>query len=409
MVVPLAERGRAGFLGAAIPLRALPDLPLPPDADLSNVVPFARRRPGEEREAPVIAVDSAARIAPWWSRGSRAGFAVLLAGSLGLHASLYAFFNRQPEPLASIGIESISVEIVLGAHTAAGLEKTPSPLEAEVSSKGLPEEKKPEEAKAETAKENPDAANPESDTVIAEQGPDEIKAAAAEIKPAEETKPREEAKPAVDENAVEETKPVKAAKAPEPEAVKPEPALVAPAEATPAPQQPELAAAKTEYEQPSIIAPEPTPKKQEPKPQEEQTAAIKDAPKKPRGAKRANNRGEDARDRAPPASTFSLASSGIGVGRSDLDTNYAGIVRAHLARYKQYPAEARARGNEGDATVTFSLDASGAVTSVKLAHGSGFESLDQESIAMVRRASPFPTPPNGRAQSFTVPVGFTIR
>ncbi len=135
---------------------------------------------------------------------------------------------------------------------------------------------------------------------------------------------------------------------------------------------------------------------------------IKESARKPRETKHANNDGTDTRNRAPTTSAYSLASSGVGVGRSDVDTNYRGLVAAHLARYKQYPSDARARGEQGSATVTFGLDGNGVVTSVQLAHGSGTESLDQESLAMVRRASPFPAPPTGHAELFTVPVGFTI-
>ena len=44
----------------------------------------------------------------------------------------------------------------------------------------------------------------------------------------------------------------------------------------------------------------------------------------------------------------------------------------------------------------------------RLARGSGIASIDQEVQTMVRRASPFPAPPSGRAQSFTVPVRFRL-
>jgi len=84
------------------------------------------------------------------------------------------------------------------------------------------------------------------------------------------------------------------------------------------------------------------------------------------------------------------------------------LVSAHLARYKQYPADARSRGDGGTATVAFSLSGSGGVTSVRLTRGSGVASIDQEVQAMVRRASPFPAPPDGRSTSFTVPVSFRL-
>jgi len=108
------------------------------------------------------------------------------------------------------------------------------------------------------------------------------------------------------------------------------------------------------------------------------------------------------------ASNPSTAASNVGIGRSSNDTNYRGLVSAHLARHKQYPADARARGDGGTAAVTFSLSGSGSVTSVRLARGSGVASIDQEVQAMVRRANPFPAPPDGRSVSFTVPVSFRL-
>ena len=98
-----------------------------------------------------------------------------------------------------------------------------------------------------------------------------------------------------------------------------------------------------------------------------------------------------------------------GAGHSSRDSNYPGLVSAHLRRYKQYPADARSRGDRGSASVTFSLSGSGGVTSVRLARASGVASIDQEVQAMVRRASPFPAPPDGRPVSFTVPVSFDLQ
>lgn len=104
----------------------------------------------------------------------------------------------------------------------------------------------------------------------------------------------------------------------------------------------------------------------------------------------------------------STAASNVGIGRSDADTNYAGLVSAHLRRHQQYPADARSRHEQGTATVTFALDGGGRVTSARLVKGSGVASLDQEVQAMVHRASPFPPPPSRHAVSFTVPVTFRL-
>ena len=104
---------------------------------------------------------------------------------------------------------------------------------------------------------------------------------------------------------------------------------------------------------------------------------------------------------------WSQGSNGA-VGRAGL-MNYSGLVSAHLQKYKRYPADAEARGDKGRATVSFSLDGNGRVTSVRLARSSGVSSLDQEVQAMVRRASPFPAPPDGRSQSFLQSIGYGSR
>jgi protein TonB len=49
--------------------------------------------------------------------------------------------------------------------------------------------------------------------------------------------------------------------------------------------------------------------------------------------------------------------------------------------------------HEGTATVRFTIDRSGNVSSTQLIQGSGYPPQDAEAIAMVRRAAPFPLPP----------------
>ncbi|MFL6930329.1 MAG: energy transducer TonB, partial [Xanthobacteraceae bacterium] len=110
-----------------------------------------------------------------------------------------------------------------------------------------------------------------------------------------------------------------------------------------------------------------------------------------------------------PGAPASPSASGVGIGRAANDTNYSGLVFAHLARHNQFPADARNRGEQGSAMIGFSLDGGGRVTRVSLVRSSGFSSLDQEAPAMVRRASPFPAPPDGRPVSFTAPASFRIQ
>lgn len=81
-------------------------------------------------------------------------------------------------------------------------------------------------------------------------------------------------------------------------------------------------------------------------------------------------------------------------------------LMAHLERRKRYPAAARSRGEVGTASVRFTIDDGGNVLAVSLAGSSGFPELDQEVLALVRRASPVPAPPAGVNKTITVPVRF---
>ena len=84
-------------------------------------------------------------------------------------------------------------------------------------------------------------------------------------------------------------------------------------------------------------------------------------------------------------------------------------LMAHLERRKRYPANARRQRLEGVAQVQFTIDANGNVQSVALAGSSGIAELDQEVVAMVRRASPVPAPPPGVNRTIVVPVRFNLR
>ena len=112
---------------------------------------------------------------------------------------------------------------------------------------------------------------------------------------------------------------------------------------------------------------------------------------------------------APSPATAAQSASRIGRGRSSPDANYFARVAAHLARHKQFPEEARRRRHQGSASVAFNIDGVGRVTEVRLVSSAGSPALDREAQAMVRRASPFPPPPGGQPQTFSVPVSFTMR
>jgi periplasmic protein TonB len=86
--------------------------------------------------------------------------------------------------------------------------------------------------------------------------------------------------------------------------------------------------------------------------------------------------------------------------------SYQFIVGGMLERVKHYPERSLRRGAKGTATIGFVLDGSGGVASVVLLRSSGEAELDAESVALVRRAAPFPPAPPGAQHSFTVEVAF---
>ncbi len=83
-----------------------------------------------------------------------------------------------------------------------------------------------------------------------------------------------------------------------------------------------------------------------------------------------------------------------------------------IERHKGYPAAAQARHEQGVAQLAFTIDRQGKVVASRIVRTSGFALLDQETIATVRRAQPFPPPPPevpGATFDFTIPIGFHIR
>ena len=87
-------------------------------------------------------------------------------------------------------------------------------------------------------------------------------------------------------------------------------------------------------------------------------------------------------------------------------------IALQVERHKGYPASARARRETGTAELAFTLDRTGKVVATRIARTSGFAALDQETIDTVRRAQPFPAPPQnlpGETFDFTVPIRFNIR
>ena len=87
-------------------------------------------------------------------------------------------------------------------------------------------------------------------------------------------------------------------------------------------------------------------------------------------------------------------------------------VAALLERNKRYPPNAHSRREQGVVQLSFSLDRKGMVIASRIAASSGSTALDEEAMALVRRAQPFPPPPSeltGAHIDLTVPIRFNLR
>jgi protein TonB len=83
------------------------------------------------------------------------------------------------------------------------------------------------------------------------------------------------------------------------------------------------------------------------------------------------------------------------------------LLVAQLERHKRYPPQAQ--GKVGEARLAFSIDRSGHVVASRIVHSSGSDALDQEALALVKRAAPLPPPPAGISDDqllFVVPIRY---
>jgi protein TonB len=214
---------------------------------------------------------------------------------------------------------------------------------------------------------------------------------AAEAQP--ETEPEPQAEP------IPEPQPVAR---PEPEPIaqpEPPPPEVKPAEIRP-PELPQQEKAE------AVLAPPPPPAK--PK-QHKKKPKVKQAErKKPIDPDRQAQR----RTSAPPAAKAERAerlaapSAGTAQAPSVSPASWKGALGAHLNRYKRFPSDANGAGT---ASVAFTIARSGQVLSARLVRSSGDAALDREAVALPRRASPVPAPPDGfggATVTLSVPIRF---
>jgi TonB family protein len=72
---------------------------------------------------------------------------------------------------------------------------------------------------------------------------------------------------------------------------------------------------------------------------------------------------------------------------------YRDIIKQKIQQARKYPVEARQRGVEGAVEMVFTLMRQGVLKNVEVIGASGSEVLDEEAVATIKRASPFPEIP----------------
>jgi protein TonB len=110
---------------------------------------------------------------------------------------------------------------------------------------------------------------------------------------------------------------------------------------------------------------------------------------------------------APPATPAPVAQKGAGEGHE----SFVARLLAQLNRFKQYPPAARKAHIEGVVMLHFVMDASGHVTVADIQKSSGRAVLDNEALALIRRAEPLPALPADyppRTLDAVVPIEFYL-
>ena len=98
------------------------------------------------------------------------------------------------------------------------------------------------------------------------------------------------------------------------------------------------------------------------------------------------------------------------VGGSEKEKNkYFQIIKRRIEEVKFYPEESIEREEEGIVILDFSINRNGEASNVHLSKSSGINRLDKAGIEIIRRASPFPTPPFGKSLSIKLPIKFVIK
>jgi periplasmic protein TonB len=134
-----------------------------------------------------------------------------------------------------------------------------------------------------------------------------------------------------------------------------------------------------------------TPKRQEPRPPAPTTSAPQSMPEQTAAIPAAPTQGK------------------LKPSTSNAVPTWLKQVALLLERTIRYPEAADRRGQSGVVQVSFSLDRQGRLVDSRIVRSSGVAALDEEALALLRRAQPLPPPPPefpGEPVTFNVPIRF---
>ena len=171
-----------------------------------------------------------------------------------------------------------------------------------------------------------------------------------------------------------------------------------------APPPQEKAEVKTEKE------PQPEP----PLPQvAEPDVALEIPPEQKKQEEEKKEEKEKTPNAAPPLVAASATTAPTAAAaRKAMLVSWKRRLALHLQRCKRYPHEAQVRRESGVAKVAFVVDRQGHVISSSIVKGSGSRALDQETLDLLQRAQPLPTPPSdisGAQFALSVPILFELK
>ncbi|PCK84530.1 hypothetical protein CPT32_22955 [Rhizobium sophoriradicis] len=147
-----------------------------------------------------------------------------------------------------------------------------------------------------------------------------------------------------------------------------------------------------------VVTPKPKPKavtEEKPKPVEKKRPPKKTAGSKGEAQQDSMRGVAEGNPSTQSDQNSRTAGNNNGIGTAAF-ANYDGKVRSRIRRAMRTP-----RSVEGTVVVSFSVNGSGGLTSVRVVNGSGIPEIDRLAVDAVRRAAPFGPTPGGNGRNFT--------